>query len=167
MRFKKEGAMIDPDLDELARSFPSSPAPEAKAGGPYARGALARRFEGFSDVTRRTSCPLHGEDRYIFERLYAVRLDRLRALLLLRALLGLLAHGLLGAGLSVTESPATYNLDSYRRLGAHRRDDITVRATSDQRRTTASEEIGALSGARTSRRSTLVERVEADLRPVS
>ena len=46
-----------------------------------------------------TGAPQHGEDRDIFERLYAVRLDRLRALKECRDLLAPLDHqGLLAGG---------------------------------------------------------------------
>ena len=59
-----------------------------------------RIIAGFEDIVRffeeHARAPLHGEDRDIFERLYAVRLDRLRALDDCRELLtGMDKHGLL------------------------------------------------------------------------
>ena len=56
---------------------------EAKASGrpDAARGTHHRRLRGDPAIRRRTRrAPQHGEDRDIFERLYAVRLDRLREL---------------------------------------------------------------------------------------
>jgi hypothetical protein len=59
-----------------------------------------RVIAGFEDIVKffETHCraPLHGEERDIFERLYAVRLDRLRALSEFHSLLAPLdTHGLL------------------------------------------------------------------------
>jgi hypothetical protein len=59
-----------------------------------------RIIAGFEDIERfyqtQGRAPLHGEDRNIFERLYAVRLDQLRKLPEARTLLtGLDSHGLL------------------------------------------------------------------------
>ena len=58
--------------------------------------------------------PQHGEDRDIFERLYAVRLDRLRALEECRSLLAPLDHqGLLtGTEIVVAESSETIDDDA-------------------------------------------------------
>ena len=57
--------------------------------------------------------PEHGEDKEIFERLYAVRLDRLRSLPERRALLGPLDHqGLLGGGAEVAEPKSPYQVDN-------------------------------------------------------
>ena len=61
-----------------------------------------RIIAGFEDIVRfydeHGHAPQHGEDRDIFERLYAVRLDRLRTLPEARELLaGVDAHGLLAA----------------------------------------------------------------------
>ena len=59
-----------------------------------------------------TACaPQHGEDRDIFERLYAVRLDRLRALPDCRALLKPLDHQGLLAASSAGAAPAEETLD--------------------------------------------------------
>lgn len=64
-----------------------------------------RIIAGFEEIQRfyeeHGRLPLHGEDRDIFERLYAVRLDRLRELEECRTLLGPLDHqGLLSAEVS-------------------------------------------------------------------
>jgi hypothetical protein len=61
-----------------------------------------RIIAGFEEIQRfveqRGHAPQHGEDRDIFERLYAVRLDRLRELADCRVLLELLDHQKLLAG---------------------------------------------------------------------
>ncbi len=80
-------------------SLPTSRQPEKKGGrSPREERVIA----GFEEIQRFTEkhgrAPQHGEDRDIFERLYAVRLDRLRALPDCRALLEPLDHqGLLAA----------------------------------------------------------------------
>lgn len=73
--------MSDLDLDEL-RSELAEFAQEKKAGSHSA--VEERVLAGFEEIQRFVDehgrAPLHGEDRDIFERLYALRLDRLRAL---------------------------------------------------------------------------------------
>jgi hypothetical protein len=94
--------MSEPDLDELRAELDAFAEPEKKAG----RSAREERIiAGFEEIQRFVEKhghpPLHGEDRDIFERLYAVRLDRLCALEECRSLLRPLDYqGLL------TESPA-------------------------------------------------------------
>lgn len=71
--------MSDVDLDELAEELREFDEPEKKGG----RSAREERIiAGFEDIQRfvdeQGRLPLHGEGRDIFERLYAVRLDRLR-----------------------------------------------------------------------------------------
>ncbi len=105
--------MTDPDLDELAAELSDFAAPE-KAGGRPPR--EERVIAGFEDIQRfyeqHGRAPQHGEDRDIFERLYAVRLDRLRALPECRALLAPFDHqGLLGGAAVVAEPSPTYNVD--------------------------------------------------------
>ena len=91
--------MSDPDLDELAAELSAFAVPEKKRGlSPQEERVIA----GFEEIQRCTEkhgrAPQHGEDRDIFERLYAVRLDRLRALSDGLALLEPLDHqGLLAA----------------------------------------------------------------------
>lgn len=70
--------MSDTDLDELAAELTEFDVPD-KVGGRSPR--EERIIAGFEDIQRffneHGRAPLHGEDRNIFERLYAVRLDRL------------------------------------------------------------------------------------------
>lgn len=80
--------MSDLDLDELAAELADFAPPEKKTG----RSAREERIiAGFEEIQRFANehgrAPQHGEDRDIFERLYAVRLDRLRGLEECRALL--------------------------------------------------------------------------------
>jgi hypothetical protein len=106
--------MSDIDLDEL-RSELSDFAQPDKKGGRSPR--EERIIAGFEEVQRFVDKhghpPQHGEDRDIFERLYAVRLDRLRALAECRTLLARLDHqGLLfGAEIAVVATPATVDDD--------------------------------------------------------
>ncbi len=87
----------DLDLDALAEQLADFAPPEKKSGrGPREERIIA----GFEDIQRfyqtHGRAPLHGEDRDIFERLYAVRLDQLRKLPEAQTLLaGLDSHGLL------------------------------------------------------------------------
>ena len=91
--------MSNPDLDELAAELAEFAPPEKKGG----RSAREERIlAGFEEIQRFSEqhdrAPQYGEDRDIFERLYAVRLERLRALPDCRALLEPLDHqGLLAA----------------------------------------------------------------------
>jgi T5orf172 domain len=104
--------MSDADLDALAAELAEFAPPEKKGG----RSAREERvIAGFEDIQRFTEqhgrAPQHGEDRDIFERLYAVRLDRLRSLPDCRAILEPLDHqGLLHAA-PATGAPAEENID--------------------------------------------------------
>jgi hypothetical protein len=98
--------MTDFDLNELAAELAEFAAPEKKGGRPASE---ERVIAGFEEIQRFTEkhgrLPQHGEDRDIFERLYAVRLDRLRALPDCRTLLDPLDHqGLLAGTSTVTDS---------------------------------------------------------------
>lgn len=91
--------MSNPDLDDLAAELAEFAPPEKKSG----RSAIEERvIAGFEEIQRFVDkhgrLPQHGEDRDIFERLYAVRLDRLRALVEWHALLKPLDHQGLLAG---------------------------------------------------------------------
>ena len=91
--------MSDPDLDELRAELDDFAQPEKKGG----RSAREERIiAGFEEIQRfvenHGSPPQHGEGRDIFERLYAIRLDRLRELEECRALLVALDHQKLLAG---------------------------------------------------------------------
>lgn len=98
--------MSDLDLSELAEEL-SEFAPKAKREGRSARDE--RIIAGFEEIQRFAEAhgraPQHGEERDIFERLYAVRLDRLRAQNDCRELLLPLDHqGLLTAPVSAFET---------------------------------------------------------------
>lgn len=73
--------LTDLDLDELRAELDDFAQPERKGGrSPREERIIA----GFEEIQRffeeHDRAPRHGEDNNIFERLYAVRLDRLRAL---------------------------------------------------------------------------------------
>lgn len=90
----------DLDLDALADALADFAPPEKKTGrGPREERVIA----GFEEIQRFVEehghAPRHGEERDIFERIYATRLDRLRMLDDCRALLEPLDHqGLLASG---------------------------------------------------------------------
>src|SRR6267154_6858600 len=81
-------AMSDLDLDELRAELDDFAQPEARGGSSPRE---ERIIAGFEEIQRFVEqygrAPQHGEDKDIFERLYAVRLDRLRALQECRSLL--------------------------------------------------------------------------------
>ena len=81
--------MTDPDLDALREELAEFAEPTRKASTYTPR--QERIIAGFEDIERffetHGRAPRHGEDRDIFERLYAVRLDRIRALEECRTLL--------------------------------------------------------------------------------
>ena len=97
--------MAEPiDLNELAAELAGFAQPEKPVGrSPREERVIA----GFEEIQRFVDqyghAPRHGEDRDIFERLYAVRLDRLRALEDCSALLTPLDH----QGLLKSDRPAT------------------------------------------------------------
>lgn len=91
--------MSELDDDELLDALGIDTTPEPAAQ--YTRDE-ERLIAGFEDIARfyaaHGRAPQHGKERDIFERLYAVRLDRLRALPAARKLLAPMdMHGLLGA----------------------------------------------------------------------
>ncbi|WP_288804739.1 GIY-YIG nuclease family protein [uncultured Novosphingobium sp.] len=105
----------DLDLDELANDLADFAQPEKKVGRTSRE---ERIIAGFEEIQRFTDehgrAPQHGEDRDIFERLYAVRLDRLRVLEECRSLLSPLDHqGLLtGAESLAPESVEKIDIDA-------------------------------------------------------
>lgn len=120
--------MSDSDLDELAAELVEFAAPEKHGGRPPGEERVIAGFEEIQRfVEQHGRHPQHGEDREIFERLYAVRLDRLRALSDCYALLAPLDYqGLLAGAKSVAEPPGA--IDVYKlaaELGGVA-DDITV-----------------------------------------
>lgn len=83
----------DLDLDALAEQLADFAPPEKKAGrGPREERVIAGFEEIQRFVEKHGHPPRHGESRDIFERIYATRLDRLRALDDCRALLEPLDH---------------------------------------------------------------------------
>jgi hypothetical protein len=91
--------MSEDDLDDLRAELSDYAAPQ-KQGGRTAR--EERIIAGFEEIQRFVDdhgrVPQHGDDRDIFERLYATRLDRIRAQADCRTLLEPLDHqGLLTA----------------------------------------------------------------------
>jgi len=89
---------------------------EIEAKKPVSRTPREERIiAGFEEIQRfvdeHGSAPRHGEDRDIFERLYAVRLDRMRALEECRALLEPLDHQGLLAGADVLPASDAADLD--------------------------------------------------------
>lgn len=104
--------MSNPDLDDLAAELAEFAPPEKKSG----RSAIEERvIAGFEEIQRFVDkhgrLPQHGEDRDIFERLYAVRLDRLRALVEWHALLKPLDHQGLLAGTPAAEDSGGEAID--------------------------------------------------------
>ena len=101
--------MTDFDLDELRSELEDYAQPEKTSSrSPREERVIA----GFEEIQRFVAEhgrePQHGEDRDIFERLYAVRLDRLRKLEDCRAILLPLDHQAL---LKDTPSSASEELD--------------------------------------------------------
>jgi len=100
--------MATPDMDDEALLADLGIEPVSVKANTHT--ALEERLiAGFEDVLRfvetQGRAPLHGEDRDIFERLYAVRLDRLRAMPEARALLASMdTHGLLNVEAAATVS---------------------------------------------------------------
>lgn len=98
--------MSDPDLDELAAELSEFAAPEKKGGRPPRDERVIAGFEEIQRfVEKHGRAPQHGEERDIFERLYAVRLDRLRALADCRTMLESLDHQGLLTGAPIIATP--------------------------------------------------------------
>lgn len=95
------------DLDELYDELSDLHVPKKDGSGRTAR--EERIIAGFEDIERfleqHGRIPTHGEDKDIFERLYAVRLDKIRGSEECRAVLvGLDKHGLLGDAAAISGS---------------------------------------------------------------
>lgn len=102
----------DLDLDALADTLADFAPPEKKVG----RGAREERIiAGFEEIQRFVEkhghAPRHGESRDIFERIYATRLDQLRAQDDCRSLIEPLDHQGLLAG-AAAQLPANDDLDT-------------------------------------------------------
>ncbi|WP_062767568.1 GIY-YIG nuclease family protein [Sphingopyxis terrae] len=104
---------VDLDLDALAEQLADFAPPEKKTGrGPREERIIAGFEEIQRFVEKHGHAPRHGESRDIFERIYATRLDRLRALDDCRALLEPFDHqGLLTSG-SQTEIAPDEDMDT-------------------------------------------------------
>jgi hypothetical protein len=104
--------MSDVDLDELSEELAEFAPPERSAGRPPRE---ERIIAGFEEIQRFVEAhgraPQHGEDRDIFERLYAVRLDRLRARAECRLLLEPLDYQGLLAGAPVADAEPSEPID--------------------------------------------------------
>jgi hypothetical protein len=98
--------MSEIDLDELRSELSDFAEPEKKGGRSPREERVIAGFEEIQRfVEKHGHLPKHGEDLDIFERLYAVRLDRLRALSECRSLLAPLDHqGLLSGGEIVVDA---------------------------------------------------------------
>lgn len=141
--------MSDPDLDELRAELDEFAQPEKKGGRSPREERIIAGFEEVQRfVEKHGHAPQHGEDRDIFERLYAVRLDRMRGLEECRSVLSPLDHqGLITAADTVAAAAADDEIDEDELLaelsGAEGSADITalrhVRGSAEKR---AAEEIG-------------------------
>lgn len=100
--------MSDLDLDELRSELDDFAQPEKKGGRSPREERIIAGFEEIQRfVEKNGRAPHHGEDGDIFERLYAVRLDRLRVLEECRTLLMSLDHqGLLTGTTEMTTTLA-------------------------------------------------------------
>jgi hypothetical protein len=99
--------MSDPNLDELAKELAEFAEPEKKGGRSPREERIIAGFEEIQRfVEKYGHAPQHGEGRDIFERLYAVRLDRMRALEECRTLLAPLDHQGLLSGAKIATIPS-------------------------------------------------------------
>jgi hypothetical protein len=139
--------MPDLSLDDLRAELADFAPVETKTATYTPR--EERIIAGFEDVVsffdEHGRAPLHGEERDIFERLYAVRLDRLRVLEDCRALLAPFdKHGLLDAAPKAVE-PEEMDLDGLRAelAGSHEQDITALRHVPSREERRAAEEIAS------------------------
>ena len=134
--------MSDFDLDELRSELDDFAQPEKKGGRSPREERIIAGFEEIQRfVEKNGHLPRHGEDGDIFERLYAVRLDRLCALEDCRSILTPLDHQGLLQEVPVKSSGQTDAMDEDELLaeleGAAGSSDITklrhVRTSSEKR----------------------------------
>jgi hypothetical protein len=139
--------MSDLDLDDLRSELDEFAQPEKKGGRPPRDERIIAGFEEIQRfVEKHGRPPQHGEDRDIFERLYAVRLDRLREQSDCRALLEPFDHQGLLTGTEIAAVATVEKMDDDELLaeleGGAGLSDITelrhVRAGAEKR---AAEEI--------------------------
>lgn len=99
--------MSDLDLDDLRAELADFAQPEKKGGRTPREERIIAGFEEIQRfVDERGREPQHGEDRDIFERLYAVRLNRLRSLEECCVVLSPLDHQGLLNGVKAAPAPA-------------------------------------------------------------
>ncbi|MGX1260002.1 GIY-YIG nuclease family protein [Sinorhizobium fredii] len=139
--------MSDLDLDELRAELDDFAQPEKKGGRSPREERIIAGFEEIQRfVEEHDRAPQHGEDRDIFERLYAVRLDRLREFEERHSLLASLDHQRLLAGGKIIPAAPVEEMDEDELLaelgGAGGAPEITelrhVRSSAEKR---AAEEI--------------------------
>lgn len=100
------------DLDELRAELDEFARPEKKGGRSPKEERIVAGFEEIQRfVEQHGQPPRHRENKDIFERLYAVRLDRLRTLVEYRALLISLDHQGLLSKVDATEPESSYKID--------------------------------------------------------
>ncbi|ARC38127.1 hypothetical protein A6J80_18775 [Paracoccus yeei] len=134
--------MSDLDLDELRAELDDFAQPEKKGGRSPREERIIAGFEEIQRfVEKNGHAPRHGEHGDIFERLYAVRLDRLRALEECRSLLKQFDHQGLLTGAPMASGPPADSMDEDELLaeleGAAGSSDITrlrhVRTSAEKR----------------------------------
>jgi hypothetical protein len=104
--------MSDIDLDKLREELDEFAEPEKKSERSACEDRIIAGFEEIQRfVEKHDRAPQHGEDRDIFERQYAVRLDRLRALEECRSLLAPLDHQGLLTGTEIVVAESSENID--------------------------------------------------------
>ncbi len=104
--------MSDIDLDKLRSELDDFAEPEKKGGRSPREERIIAGFEEIQRfVEKHGHAPQHGEDREIFERLYAVRLDRLRALQERRSLLVPMDHQGLLSGKEIVAAASPEIID--------------------------------------------------------
>jgi len=104
--------MSDIDLDQLRSELDDFAEPEKKGGRSPREERVIAGFEEIQRfVEKKGRAPQHGEDRDIFERLYAVRLDRLRALEECRSLLAPFDHQGLLSGTKALAAASSETVD--------------------------------------------------------
>lgn len=100
------------DLDELRSELDEFAQPEKKGGQSPREERIIAWFEEIQQFFEKHGrAPQHGEDKDIFERLYAVRLDRLRTLEEFRALLAPLDHQALLSGAQIAQAEPVESMD--------------------------------------------------------
>nr|WP_295976972.1 GIY-YIG nuclease family protein [uncultured Agrobacterium sp.] len=134
--------MSDLDLDELRSELDDFAQPEKKGGRSPREERIIAGFEEIQRFVEKTGhAPRHGEHGDIFERLYAVRLDRLRALKECRSLLTQFDHQELLTDAPMESGPPADSMDEEELLaeleGAAGSPDITrlrhVRTSAEKR----------------------------------